>query len=334
MEDLHAANSELRRKIMGYIVSQAIFVVAELGIADQLADGPAEVGQLARESNVDPQALYRFLRVLAAEGLFVEEPDGTFGLTPAGGLLRDDAPGSLRHFCDLMSGQAYQVWAQAMYSVRTGKPAFDHVFGQPYFDWIAQRPEDAAAFNKAQAGLVRLRMLPLLERDWRDTGTVVDVGGGNGELLTALLARHSHLDGVVFELPHVVAQAAPAAGDVASADRIRWIAGDFFHEVPAGADTYVLAQVLHDWDDEKAAAILGTCRRAMPAGSRMLIVDQVIPDNAAPHPGKLLDLHMLVLLGGQERTENSWRKLLDQSGFVLRSITEGARSAVLEAIPA
>lgn len=327
MEDLHAANSELRRKIMGYIVSQAIFVVAELGIADQLADGPADVSQLARASNVDSRALCRFLRVLAAEGLFVEEPGGTFSLTPAGGLLRDDAPGSLRHFCDLMGGQAYQVWAHAMHSVRTGKPAFDHVHGQPYFDWIAQRPEDAAAFNKAQAGLVRLRMLPLLERDWHDTRTVVDIGGGNGELLTALLDRHHHLDGVVLELPHVVAQAPRA-------DRIRWVAGDFFDEVPAGADTYVLAQVLHDWDDEKAGAILGTCRRAMSAGSRVLIVDQVIPDDTAPHPGKLLDLHMLVLLGGQERTENSWRKLLDQSGFVLRSITEGARSAVLEAIPA
>jgi hypothetical protein len=292
------------------------------------------VDDLARAADVDSSALHRFLRVLTAEGLFAEEPAGTFALTPVGALLRHDAPGSLRHFCDLMGAQAYQVWAHAKYSVRTGKPAFDHVFGQPYFDWIAQHPEDAAVFNNAQGGLVRLRMLPLLERDWRDTRTVVDIGGGNGELLTTLLARHRHLDGTVVELPHVVAEVMPGAGDAESADRLTWVAGDFFQEIPAGADTYVLSQILHDWDDEKAGAILRTCRRAMRAESRLLIVEQVIPDDAAPHPGKLLDLHMLVLLGGRERTEGAWRSLLERSGFVLRSITEGARSAVLEAIPA
>lgn len=333
MEDLQTANTELRRKIMGYIVSQAIFVVAELGIADRLAGGPATADELARSTDVDAQALYRFLRALAAEGLFVEGPSGTFALTTAGGLLRGDVPGSLRHLCDLMGAESYQVWAESLYTVRTGKPAFDRVFGQRYFEWIAQHPEASAAFNKSQAGLVALRMLPLLERDWSDTKTVVDVGGGNGALLTALLGRHAYLNGVVFELPHVAEEAARRTVEVKVADRVKWVGGDFFQEVPAGGDTYVLAQILHDWDDEKAAAILANCRRAMSAESRILILDQVIPAGNTPHPGKLLDLHMLVLHGGQERTEAAWRTLLERSRFELSKITHSARSSMIEAIP-
>lgn len=333
MTDLQTANAELRHKIMGYIVSQAIFVVAELGIADRLAGGPAHVAELARESTVDEQALHRFLRALAAEGLFVEEPAGTFALTPTGALLRTDVPGSLRHLCDLMGAESYRVWADSPHSVRTGEPAFDKTFGQPYFDWIAQRPDTAAAFNRAQAGLVTLRMQPLFEQDWSDTKTVVDIGGGNGELLTALLGRHAHLDGVVLEMPHVVAEAARRPVDVDLAGRLRWVGGDFFTEIPVRGDTFVLAQILHDWPDDKAATILRNCRRAMPAGSRLLIVEQVIPEGNAPHPGKLLDLHMLVLLGGRERTERDWRTLLGCGGFTLTGITEGARSAVLEAVP-
>ncbi|MCW2877866.1 MAG: putative O-methyltransferase [Sphaerisporangium sp.] len=331
MSELDELNSLLRRKVMGYIVSQAMFAVTELDVVEHLAEGALDVGELARRTGADQDSLHRFLRVLTAEGLFTEDPSGTFALTPLGALLRRDIPGSLRHFVTLMGGEAYQAWSAAVHSLRTGLPAFDVVFGKPMFDWLGDNPDASVVFNEAQAGLVALRLLPLVERDWSGVGTVVDVGGGNGRLLGTLLSRHEHLSGVLFDLPHVVDEAgtAPHLDDVR--ERLRVAGGSFFSAVPEGGDAYVLAQILHDWDDGKAVEILRRCHDAMDAEARLLILEQVVPEDDEPHPAKLLDLHMLVLLGGRERGENSWRRLLAESGFELVGIDHSARSSLIEA---
>jgi O-methyltransferase domain len=318
---------------MGFIVAQAIHAVTEAGVVDALAGGPRPAADLAAATGTDPDALRRFLRALAGEGVFVEEPAGTFALTELGGLLRSDTPGSLRHFCRLMVGEAYQVWELAGHSLRTGESAFAQRFGKPMFDWLADHPDKAAGFDAAQAGLVELRLLPLLDRDWMGVSTVVDVGGGNGGLLARLLARHPHLAGTLLDQPHAVEQARANLDRAGVAGRCRLVPGDFFAAVPEGADAYVLAQILHDWDDERAGRILARCRAAMPGHARLLVLEQAIAEDGQPHPAKLLDLHMLVLLGGRERTETEWRTLLGGAGFTVTDISHHARSSLIEARP-
>ncbi len=279
---------------------------------------------------MDADALERFLRVLAAEELLVEGPIGTFGLSLVGAELCRDVPGSLHHFVELMVGESYAAWAGAGHSLRTGEPAFASVHGKPYFAWLADRPEDQRRFNDGQAGLVERRLEPLLDRDWSSARTVVDVGGGNGRLLSCLLARQPHLRGVLFDLPHVVDAARTADG---LEERCEFAGGDFFGEVPRGGDVYLLAQILHDWDDAAAVKILRRCRAAIGPEGRLLVVEQVIREDGRPHPAKQLDLHMLVMLGGRERTESAWRRLLAEGGFALDSVTVAARSALIEARP-
>ena len=327
------ANADARRKIMGFITSQAVFAVDRLGLFDRLAAGPAAAGVLAAETGTDADALERFLRVLAAEDFLTEGPIGTFGIGPLGAELRTDVPGSLHHFVELMIGESYDAWSAAAYSVRTGAPAFETVLGRPYFDWLAGRPADQQRFSTAQAGLVRRRLEPLLDRDWSGVSTVVDVGGGNGRLLTELLRGQPHLEGVLVDLPHVAEEARAALTAAGLGERSRCVGGDFFGAVPAGGDVYVLAQILHDWDDEAAAKILRRCRSALGPAGRLLVLEQVIAEDGRPHPAKQLDLHMLVMLGGRERTESAWRRLLAAGGFAITSITRSARSSLIEAEP-
>lgn len=322
---------QLRRKLMGFIVSQAIVAVTELGVPDRIADGPADVTDLACAVGADPVALRRFLRALAAEGVFTEDEHGRFGLTAMGMLLRTESPGSLRHFARLMTGEAYRAWSDAEYSVRTGLPAFERVFGMPMFEWLADHDRASVRFNAAQAGLAEVRMSPLLDRDWSGTSTVVDVGGGNGALLSGLLNAHPHLRGILFDLPHVAGEAERKLAAAGLSDRVRCVGGDFRDGVPAGGDVYVLAQILHDWDDTTAVEILRQCRRALPAQGRLLILELIVPENDVPHPAKLLDLHMMVMLGGRERTLTEWRRLLADSHLEVTGTVDHTRSSMIEA---
>lgn len=333
IEDSLAAqqHERLRGKIMGFLVSRSIAAICELGIPDQLANGPVPVSRLATSVGADPEALGRFLRVLVGEELFEEVVPDTFGLTPLGALLRTDAHGSQREFVELMGSEAYIVWEAAGYALRTGTAAFRHVYGQPYFDWLTAHPEAAERFDRGQAGLVERRLLPLLTYDWSGVDSVVDVGGGNGTLLGRVLSAQPRLTGTVFDLPHVVAVTAPLLTDADLTGRVSIVGGDFFDKVPPGADAYILSEILHDWPDHDAVRILEAVREAMRPDSRLLVVEQGLPEGAGSSATALLDLHMLVLLGGRERSRAQLERLLSQAGLSLHSVTRGTQSWLVEA---
>jgi hypothetical protein len=314
----------------GFMITKTIGAVVRLGIPELVAERPRPAAELAAASGADPDALRRALRTLASVGVFAEE-DGLIRHTELSKLLRPDAPASLEPQALLFSGLHFSTWEDAFETFRTGEPAFPRVHGAPLFDWLGEHPEEAETFNRAMAGGAVGRRKPLLERDWTGVETVVDVGGGTGATLTALLARHEHLRGTVFDLEHARDGAEQAIEAAGLAERCTFAAGSFFDEVPAGADAYVLSAILHDWDDEHAGAILRTCRTAATAATRLLVVDSVISSGAEPDWAKLIDLHMLVALGGRERSEEEWRALLGANGWRLDVVTP--EPALLEATP-
>jgi SAM-dependent methyltransferase len=311
--------------------TQTIAAIAELGVADAIAAGTTGTGELAREVGADPDALARMLRLLEADGLVVQGPPGHWRLSETGELLREGVDGSMRNLALFLAAEAYDAWSGSVESLRTGEPAFAARFGSPFFDWLQQNPEGASRFDRAMAGTAALRLAPLLEWGWDGVSTVVDVGGGNGTLLEALLGRFPRLDGVSFDLPRVADRAAPRIAATAVADRLRAEGGDFFAEVPA-ADAYVLAQILHDWSDEDSARILATCRRSVREGGRLFVLEQIVPEGGEPDPVKLTDLNMLILLGGRERTLREFETLLAAGGWRLVDHRNGPRSTLLEAV--
>jgi SAM-dependent methyltransferase len=302
--------------LVGPFRAYAIYTAAKLGIADRLAGGPRTSAALAEEIGADPDSLARLLRLLAGLGIVSAEDGGRFGLTPRGELLR----GSMGDLAICYGEQFYAPLAQLPDSVRTGEPSFPEVFGQPWLEYYADNPEAARLFDSAMAaGSAFFAELPGVH-DFARARTVVDVGGGKGALLAALLAGHPHLTGVVLELPHVVATTRDWLGQQGLGDRCEVIGGDFFASVPAGGDVYLLSRILHDWDDERCLALLGSCRRAMTPGSELLIIERVIPAGGKPSLALEWDIHMLANTGGRERTEAEYRALLDRSGFELRSL--------------
>jgi ubiquinone/menaquinone biosynthesis C-methylase UbiE len=326
----------LRRMILGYRFSQALCVAAELGIADLLKDRPRSIDDLAQATGVHPPSLYRLLRLLASEGVFVEQEHGRFGLTPLAVPLQRDAPVTLRARAIFDGAEGnWRAWGHLMHSVMTGEPAFDHTFEMRFFDYLRQHPTAGASFD----ALMAEQTLPWAQAivdayDFSSIGTLVDVGGGYGTLLGAILAAHRRLRGVLYDLPHVIAGARPRLTAAGVTDRCDAIAGDFFAAVPDGGDSYLLKHILHDWDDDRCIAILGNCRRVMPTGGRLLVVEVIIPPNNDPHYGKYLDLNMLVLYTGRERTEAEYRKLFEATGFALAQVVETASEvSVIEGRP-
>lgn len=322
--------AQLFRLLFGHMVTQCLAVVARLGVADQLASGPVESDMLAPRVGADPDALYRMMRALASVGIFDEMRPRTFAQTPLSDLLREDATPSFRYVAMMNGGELFRAWGDAFESAKTGKPAFEHVFGASHFAYLADHPEAQNVFNKAMSGAARGFVEVLAGVDWAGTRNVVDVGGGDGTLLLGLLARCPSLEGVVFDLPQVVAaaEAKIARSDVAA--RLTCRGGSFLENDLPAADAYILARVLHNWSDKKAASILGSCRRSIRAGGGLLILEEILPEGNAPHPGKLLDLQMLVVVGGRERTQREWDVLLGGAGFALRP---DSRSGLLRATP-
>ncbi len=325
---------QLSRLITGYFASQAVYVAAELGLADLLADGPRKVEELADATGTLPRSLYRLLRALASLGVFAEGEDRKFSLTPMADLLRGDVPGSQRATARMMGG-FYRAWGDLLGSVRTGEPAFERISGKTYFEHLAGHPEEAQTFDDAMTGLNERKTTAMLEvYDFSGVGVLADIGGGNGGTLARVLGRYQQMRGLLFDLPGVVGRAGEAIEGAGVGGRCRAVGGDFLESVPGGADAYLLRHILHNWDDERAVTILRNIRRAMGESGRLLVVERVIGPGNEPQFGKLMDLTMMVVHGGAERTKEEFRGLLEAGGFRLRRIVPTAvEVSVIEGEP-
>jgi hypothetical protein len=305
--------------LRGPLTTRVMAVVAELDVAGALADGPRPAAEVAAEVGAGADALHRFLRALASEGVFIEHEPGVFGNTPASELL---VSGDGWHaFAQLFGGVFYRGLSELDAS---GEASFPRALGADFWSWLAQNADERALFDRAMEQGKAQRVERFAPIEWRGDETVVDVGGGNGSLLVALLDRHPGLRGIVFDLPETVRD------EGALGDRIEFVEGDFFERVPKG-DVYVLSTVLHDWDDEDATRILRTIRASAPTASRLLIIDAVVPPGNEPGGGKWLDVLMLALARGKERDERQWRELLAAGGFEPVALHEGLIEAVLAA---
>jgi len=329
-----AVRLQLLDVLAGFLRTQALHTVAVLGVADIVGDEPVRVEELAMLVGADPSALHRVLRVLASSGIFSEAAPRAFVSTALSDGLRTDAPLSVRHMAMFQGSDTYLAAGEMLRAVQTGEPTAETVFGQPFFEHLAGDPQRNAVFNEAMGGGAAARAAAALEFDWSDFSVVADIGGGNGSLLTGVLAAHTQLRGIVFDQPHVVAQAQPIIEAAGLGERCATASGDFFTDALPVADVYVLSQILHDWDDEQAVAILRNCRRSIMQDGRLLLLEQVMPDGDTPSYAKLLDLIMLVLLGGKERTQSEWRDLLATGGFELLDITPRPATNLIEAAPA
>ena len=335
-QDERMSSATLKRLMDGYQVSQAIHVAAMLGIADLLPDGPRTSDDLAAATGSDPRALYRLLRALASVGVLYEEADHRFGLTPLGDHLRSDAPESLGGWARYI-GRPYvwHAWSDLLHSVGTGENAFRHLHGMNVWQYRAGDPDEDAIFNGAMTSLSRRATEAVLAAyDFGRFRRVVDVGGGRGGLLAALLARHPEMRGVLFDLPHVVTGAAGRLREAGVADRCEVMGGDFFVAVPDGGDAYVLRAVLHDWEDTEATAILTSCRRAIAAGGRLLVIEWAVGPPNEGYGGKFSDLNMLVAAGGQERSPEEYGSLFAAAGFRLTDVfPTKSGHAIIEGVP-
>lgn len=318
---------------LGFAVSQALRVVAELGIPDVLAVGELTVDQLANASSSNADSLYRVMRLLAAESVFREVTPRRFALTDVGAALQSD-PSGPRDFVRMINSDPYLAFERLLHSVRTGKPAFDEVFGKPRFDWLADNPAQAALFQRAMVALSQGSNEAVAEAyGFEPFSHVVDVGGGHGQLLSAILARNPHLSGTLFDLPAGIAAAkARVGGDL---PRTELVAGNFFEAVPSGADLYILKKVIHDWDDERATKILMNCRKALKPDGKVLLAETLVPAGDQPAQIKLIDVVMLAVTGGLERTEAQYASLFAAAGLRLeRVIPAGDSICILEAMAA
>jgi SAM-dependent methyltransferase len=329
------APTRLRDMIMGFRVTQLLYVAASLHLADHLADTPQAAAALARTVGADESALRRVLRALVGLGILIET-DGTFGLTALGQLLRRDRPDSLHGLAVLYGDDwLWRAYGQMRHSALTGHTAFAHVHGAPFYDYLDQNGGAASQFQDAMATYSRLEAAAIAEAyDFPANATVVDVGGGQGTLLTALLSAHPSLSGVLFDQPSVIAGAEHVFAAAGVAGRATWVGGDFFSSVLPEGDVYVLKSVVHNWDDEAAVRLLQSCRRAMRPDARLLVAERVVPSDNSPSEAKLFDINMLVIVGGQERTEAEYRTVLERSGFALaRVIATTSPLSLIEAHP-
>src|SRR3954454_9513676 len=317
----------------GHIVASAINSAAQLGIADKLAAGPRSSADLARESGVNEDALYRVLRALASVGVFTEISPRTFDLTPAAAALQDGPVRAMALW--LTSSFNMRVHANAMHSVKTGETAVPTIAGAAVFDVFAKDPALSKIFNDAMTGFSNTVIPAVVEAyDFSGIHTLVDIAGGHGVVLTGIMQKHPSMKGILFDLDHVVEGAKAPIAAKGMADRVTTTSGDFFKAVPPGGDAYVMKHIIHDWDDEKATTILKNIGAVLPKDGRVILIEGVIPPGNEPGFGKILDLEMLVMPGGRERTEEEFRALFAGAGFELtRIVPTQSPLSVIEARP-
>jgi SAM-dependent methyltransferase len=311
--------------VTGYYLSQALYVAAKLRLADLLADGPGNYSDLAKSTSTHPDSLNRVMRLLASAGVLTELENGYFALTPIGECLRSGEGWATRSATLMWGGMMQQVWTELLYSVQTGKPATDRVFGTDAWSYLAQHPEEAAIFDESQAEFAKqAATIVAAAYDFSHIHTLVDVGGGNGALLIGILKANPTLHGVVFDLPRTVEAAKKQAEAAGLVGRCKVIGGDFFESVPAGADAYLLKHVIHDFEENHAVAILKNCRRAMAPQGRLLIVEGVYPTRIdqswESRAAAANDVNLLVCLGGRQRSEIEFRAIFDAAGYRLARI--------------
>ena len=316
----------------GFWLSQAIYVAAKLGIADLLADGPQSCATLAAVTGSHEPSLFRVMRALASAGIFSHLDDGRFALSPMAEGLQSAAPGSLKDAVITLGEIHYQACGQLLYSVQTGSSGFNKVFGACLFDYLGRQPEAANSFNRGMTNLASmLAYAVVFAYDFAGISSVVDVGGGEGRFLEKVLEFHPGMRGTVFDsaVPVECAERTNRTGT-----RCAYVWGNFFDCVPAGADMYFLCGVLHDWDDDQAVRVLKNCRRAMPKTSKLLLLEMVVPSTGAADFSKLLDLNMMVMTGGRERTSLEFNALLQRAGYrMTRIIPTLAPQSLIEAVP-
>jgi hypothetical protein len=331
-----AVTGELLGLLMGAFVSQATCTLARLGVADAIGDGAARVDDIAVTVGAHGPSLYRLLRTLGDFGVVTELPDRRFALGRLGRLLRSDVPGSLCGLAVHFGSEFHRAaWSALPYSVATGEPAFDKVHGAPQFEYYRDHANEAAIFDAAMTSVAAGIYRTVTAYDFGRFDTVIDIGGGNGACLAAILTAYPTVRGVLFDLPDVVGRSGPVLAAAGVADRCETAGGSFFDAVPTGADVYVLTAVVHDWDDANAVRILRNCRAAMGPDARLVLGEPVLPDGPEPSIGKLLDLETLVGTTGRQRTEREFRDLLGAAGLRLTAILRsGGPDCLIEAVPA
>jgi hypothetical protein len=326
--------------VRGFQVTQCLYAAASLGVADLLAAGPKSSAELAAATESHAPSMCRLLRALTAFGVFDEVQPDRFALTPLGDCLREDSPDSVRPLVLMFGGDNFwRTWGDLPFSIRTGQTAFSHVFGTPHpFEYYAEHREVETVVNAGMATMAAMSSKGVIQAfDFSSVSTVVDVGAGRGMLLSSILRAYPRLQGILFDLPHVVQAALPLLEEAGVSDRCQVVSGDMFRAVPAGGDCYLLSRVIHDWNDGAAIAILSVSRTAMPAGARILLVERVLPDKAGQsaidQARFLSDLNMLVRHGGRERTEDEHSKLLGAAGLKFtRVIPTSADVSLVEGV--
>ena len=323
------------RMASGYWVSQVVYVAAKLGIADLLADSPKSCEEIALATGTECRALFRLLRSLASLGVLAMEDDQRFSLTEIGAPLQSRIPGSMRSMVLTLGEEHYQVWGKLLHSVQSGQPAFHAVYNSPMFEYFERNPSAAGVFNAAMTDFTSQAALAAIAAyDFSAIRGAADIGGGQGAFIRRLLKSNPRMRGILFDSPSVIESAKPFIEAAGIEARCRAIAGDFFESVPSGADTYILKNVLHDWDDDSAVSILKNCRRAMGDSGILLVMESLLPSSNEVSFASLLDLNMLVMSGGRERTEAEFRLLFDESGFRLtRVVPTVAPVSIIEGIP-
>ena len=336
-QDLTAAQQLLSQLLFGKQLTYCLSGVARLGVADHMGGEPQPVEEIAAAVGAHAPSLYRVMRLLASFGVFREEQGRKFALTPAGELLRSDAPGTIRYFA-MMFGDEWTTRAYERFTdvLRTGKDGITQAYGKDVFDLLTEKPEQLATFQAAMSSSSALAARVVIEAyDFSGIKRLADVGGGHGGLLASILRRYPEMQGVLFDRPEVVAGVPPGQFDGCQ-DRIAIEPGSFFERVPEGCDAFIMKHIIHDWGDEQCHTILRLMRDQLPANGRVLICDMVVSDEPGPTPAKLLDIEMLVVtVGGKERTEQEFRDLFASAGLKLNRIVPTARPiCVIEAVPA
>lgn len=326
--------------ISGLLVSRTVYIVVKLGIPDLIGDQPKTAAEVAEAISMHEPSLYRLMSMLVSLGVFTRDENDHFALTPAGMTLRKDVPGSLQAWALMqLDEEHYQAWGDILHTIKTGETAFKHQFGMDIWQYRAQHLELSKLFDESMSNLMGVFNQALLESyDFSSIQQLVDIGGGDGSLLINVLKNNPHIKGTIFDAPHVAQGAIVRIKAAGLSDRCTIVGGDFFVSVPSGGDTYVLSRIIHDWDDEHGIEILKNCRKVMLPEHKLLLLERIIPAqiDSSPKSQSIMksDLNMMVMVGGQERSEAQYAKLLDASGFHLtRVISTRSVMSVIEAVP-